>query len=318
MSIHSRLVWLIESFLPMFTVRVPATIANMGPGFDSFGLAVSLYNQFWFEEAAADRLAFVPQNAELPDMGSESILFQAMDRLFKRAGKQQPPLQVLATAEIPMARGLGSSSTAIVAGLVAANQLLGNPFSTLELLDIAIDMEGHPDNVAPALLGGVVLCDTRPYRLPWPESWRILTLSPPYPVLTEEARRILPRQVSLEDSIFNLRKASVLTYALLCEDSSALADALADRLHQPYRRQLIREYDAIERAIRDAGALGMIISGSGSTMAIFCMTEAQESLFNQLQSLNTREGWNMAIHRLTVDTKGPQLLPEPAAEKISG
>jgi homoserine kinase len=295
----------------MLTARVPATIANMGPGFDSFGMAVSLYNRFHFEESGEDCLLLTESRAQ-PDkeipMGSESVLFQAMDRLYGRAGQKRPAFLVKALADIPMTRGLGSSSTAIIAGLLVANFCLKNTFTPVQLLEIAADMEGHPDNVAPALLGGVVLYDARPYPLPWPEEWRILALSPAYPVSTEKARQILPPSVTLKDSIFNLRKASVLTYALLHKDPDALRAALQDRLHQPYRRQLIREYDAIEAAVQDTGAFGMIISGSGSTMAIFYPEAIREGLLARIQGLMTQHGWDMALYDLSVDTSGAQLI----------
>ena len=302
----------------MFTVRVPATIANLGPGFDSFGMAVSLYNCFEFQQAERDGLVFSPDGAadvsalqKASDSGDQrvgkNLLFVAMDRLFEKAGQARPPLQVRITADIPVARGLGSSSTAIVAWLVAANHLLNQPFESLDLLDLAVEMEGHPDNVAPAMLGGVVLYDERPYRLPWPLEWRVLTVSPDYEVLTEEARRILPASVPMADGIFNLRKASVLTYALLQEDPDAFRASLQDRLHQPYRRQLIAEYDAIERLVMVDGALGMIISGSGSTMAIFYPTVIHAFLLEKLQGLIATQGWSMTVNDLTVDTEGAQL-----------
>jgi homoserine kinase len=207
-----------------------------------------------------------------------------------------------------MTRGLGSSSTAIIAGLLAANQQLDSQFSNVDLLNIAIEMERHPDNVAPALLGGVVLYDTAPYSLPWPADWHILTLSPTYPVLTEKARQILPQAVTLEDSIFNLRKASVLTYALLQKDPQALQAALQDRLHQPYRKQLIPEYEALEQTVLDADAFGMIISGSGSTMAIFYPAAVQTSLLQSVKDLLNRQGWDMTVHDLIVDTDGARLF----------
>lgn len=297
----------------MLTVRVPATIANMGPGFDSFGMAVSLYNQFRFKEIAEqDRLVFSKESTVdiqgLSELGSENILFQAMDRVFEKAGQQRPRFSVEVVADIPIARGLGSSSTAIIAGLLAANQHLGNSLKLSELLKMAVAMEGHPDNVAPALLGGVVLYDTAPYRLPWSVEWRILTLSPSYEVMTEEARRILPQTVSLEDSVFNLRKSGVLTYALLQADLDALRASLQDRLHQPYRRRLIPEYDAIEELVMGSGALGMIISGSGSTMAVFYPTVMHASLLDKIQSLITEKQWNIAVNDLTADTDGAKIL----------
>jgi len=296
----------------MFTVRVPATIANMGPGFDSFGMAVSLYNRFTFEIAepgTLDSLSF--STAGMADMSalagesaSENIVLQAMSRLYDHAGQIRPAMKVSVQADIPVARGLGSSSTAIIAGLLAANRLLGNVYPPDELLDVVIDMEGHPDNVAPALHGGVVLYDTQAYRLPWPIEWRIMTLSPDYPVSTEEARRILPKDYTLADAIYNLRKASVLTYALLQGDPEALRQSLHDRLHQPYRCHLIAEYELIERLVMDAGAYGMIISGSGSTMAVFYPSVLHATLVEQVENLIARQHWRMDLNCLALDTDG--------------
>jgi homoserine kinase len=301
----------------MFTVRVPATIANLGPGFDSFGMAVSLYNRFSFQLAERDALIIsTDSSADTTALSQESsqqaagtgLLFRAMDQLYAKAGQPRPFFQVTVQVDIPVARGLGSSSTAIVAGLVAANRFLNEPFEPLTLLEVAVAMEGHPDNVAPALLGGVVLYDTRPYFLPWPIEWRVMTVSPSYPVMTEEARRILPQSVSLEDSIFNLRKASTFTYALLREDPDALRASLHDCLHQPYRRKLIPEYDAIEQLVMADGAFGMIISGSGSTMAIFYPTVIHAFLLEKLENLVLSRGWSVAINDVAVDTEGAQLL----------
>lgn len=290
-------------------IRVPATIANMGPGFDSFGMAVSLYNYFSFSPAEQDSLDFSPKNsvdvkALASDPGSRNLLFQAMDRLYASTGQSRPSFRVTVTADIPVARGLGSSSTAIIAGLLAANQFSGQPLETWDLLKIAVDLEGHPDNVAPALLGGVVLYDEKPYTLPWSVEWRILTLSPDYPVMTEEARRILPQNIALQDGIFNLRKSAILTYALLQEDPDALRAALADKLHQPYRRKLIREYDLLEQTVMDAGAYGMIISGSGSTMTVFYPTVLHASMLEKIEQLIREQGWKILINDVTVDTEG--------------
>ena len=297
----------------MFTVCVPATIANMGPGFDSFGMAVNLANRFAFELAdpgQPDQLTFTAQDeSELSalrgEKASDNILLQAMNQLFLQAGQVRPALRIQVEANIPVTRGLGSSSTAIVAGLFAANHMLENRFTDLDLLEIAISMEGHPDNVAPALLGGVVLYDDGiPYRLPWPDEWRIMTLSPAYPIRTDEARRLLPMQVPLSDAVFNLRKASVLAYALLQSDADALRHSLQDRLHQPYRRQLLAEYDALERVVMQTGAYGMIISGSGSTMAVFYPAVLHHTLLETVQNLIADQGWNFMLNTLAIDRDG--------------
>lgn len=296
-----------------FTIRVPATIANLGPGFDSFGMAVSLHNQFTVEPAEHDRLSGDPASSvdisPLNDATGPSILFAAMDRVFEQVGQTRPhACHVQVTARIPIARGLGSSSTAVAAGLVAANHLLQDPLNADQLLDLGIALEGHPDNIAPALLGGTVLYDTRPYSLPWPSDWGIITLSPSYPILTEAARRIMPQHVSLADSVFNLRKSAVLTYALLRHDADALREALADRLHQPYRKQLIPEFDHLAETARRHGAYGTIISGSGSTMAIFCSQTQLTSLHPHLQAELDRQQWPMIMHRLHAEPTGATLM----------
>ena len=234
-----------------------------------------------------------------------------MDRLYEHAGQTRPGFFVTVTTGVPIARGLGSSSTAIIAGLVFANGVLGNSYDPQVLLKIAVEMEGHPNNVAPALLGGVVLYDTRPYRLPWPTEWRILTLSPDYPVLTEEARRILPASVPLRDAMFNLRKAAVLTVALLSEDADALRAGLADRLHQPYRRRFIRDYDEIESRVMEAGAFGMIISGSGSTMAVFYPAARRDALLSVVETTLIRPDRILTVRDLTVDPSGATMSACP-------
>ncbi len=312
----------------MITIQVPATIANMGPGFDSFGMAVGLYNRFRFEIAPADQLRFTTpdasaQQAEIVADASHNILFKTLDAFYTALMQSgmphysasnnlveplRPCFSIEVDAEIPIARGLGSSSTAIIAALTAANLLNDAPFSQNELLGMAILLEGHPDNVAPALLGGVVLYDEQPYRFIWPEDWRVLVLSPGYPLLTETARACLPKNVPMADSVFNLRKSAVLTYALLQQDADALRASLQDRLHQPYRRALIKEYDTVERHALNNGALGVTISGSGSSMAVFYPTVLRSALVETMQGLIVQNAWDMTCHDVAVDLQGVQIL----------
>lgn len=292
-----------------FQIRVPATMANLGPGFDSFGLAVTLYNHFAFTPADRDGLLLSPESSVdvsgLSTTPAESILFRAMAAFYRKIGAERPPVCIEMRADIPVARGLGSSSTAIIAALLAANRMAGDPMSRRELLDVAIELEGHPDNVAPALLGGVILYDNRPYELPWPQTWGIAAVIPDYPVLTEEARRALPATYSLPDAVFNLRKASLLTYALLQGDEQAFRDCLDDRLHQPYRQPLIRDYPAVRAVAEEAGALGTIISGSGSTMAVFYPRQAGDKLLAGLKSCATGKK-GLVVVPLEPDLQGAQ------------
>jgi homoserine kinase len=300
------------------TVKVPATIANMGPGFDSFGMAVALYNQFTFTLSEKDELLLNESQQAHPDLvamaqevasnASKQLLWQALDTVYTACGQARPPITISMLCKVPMSRGLGSSSTAIIAALLAANAFCNKALSEEALLDLAIQLEHHPDNVAPALLGGVVFYDSQAYKLPWPDHWRVLTISPSYSVSTKEARTILPAQVSMADSIFNLRKASLLTYALLQADEKALKKALDDRLHQPYRSQLIPEYKALKTSVLDAGAYGFIISGSGPTMACFYPNEIKESLLQALNGVIKGLRVSFECHSLSIDSVGATVI----------
>jgi homoserine kinase len=299
------------------TVRVPATIANMGPGFDSFGMAVSLYNEFTFSPTERDALLLPPteKQAELLAMVSEiqvepgkHLLWRAFESVYKTCGQNRPAVSIAVKSTIPLARGLGSSSTAIVAALLTANRWLGEPLSRDTLLELAIELEHHPDNVAPALLGGVVLYDTAPYSLPWPANWQILALSPAYSVSTKQARGILAEQVPMTDAVFNLRKASLLTYALLQEDPDALRQALEDRLHQPVRSGLIPEYEALRTCALANGAYGFIVSGSGPTMACFYPAALEQSLSRALQNRIQDLGGAITLYELSIDRSGAVIL----------
>lgn len=290
-----------------FHIAVPATMANLGPGFDTFGLAVGLYNRFTFRPADADALSVAPassvETAALAVAPADSILFSAMAHFSRNTGLALPPLAVEIEAHIPVARGLGSSSTAIVAALLAANRLAGEPLTRQALLEMAIALEGHPDNVAPAMLGGAVMYDTRPYALPWPEAWKIAVVIPPYPVLTEEARKALPEKYPLADAVFTLRKASLLTYALLEGDEAAFRASLDDRLHQPYRETLIPDYRPVRELAMEAGAFGTIISGSGSTIGIYYPSSAEESLLTALRAYGEKCP-GMVVKTLAPDLSG--------------
>ncbi len=297
-------------------ISVPATMANLGPGFDTFGLAVGLYNRFTFRPGGEDALsvssASTVETAPLDVPPGQSILFSAMAAFSRETGLALPPLAIEIEAHIPVARGLGSSSTAIVAALLAANRFAGEPLSRQQLLDLAIGLEGHPDNVAPAMLGGVIMYDTRPYALPWPEAWKIAVAIPPYPVLTEEARKALPKKYPLADGIFNLRKASLLTYALLKGDPAAFCESLDDRLHQPYRAALIPDYPAVRALCLDAGAFGTIVSGSGSTIGIYYPQAVEDSL---LQALHN---YAQGVPGMVVKTLAPDLAGAREGQGVCG
>ncbi|HEY4001757.1 MAG TPA: homoserine kinase, partial [Candidatus Xenobia bacterium] len=271
-----------------FTIHVPATTANLGPGFDCLGLALKLYNEVTVEVGGSGWTMEGEGAAELPE-GSENLFWRAYHQVLRENGATVPSLRVRQVNRIPLGRGLGSSASAIVAGIVAAQEVLGGTLSPAAMVNIATRLEGHPDNVAPALLGGLILCSSGPdgvrtTSLPVPFELQVAVASPDVRVSTEEARRILPGSYPLADVTFTVSRACMLVSALLQKDLDALAEAVEDRIHTPWRQTLIPGYEAVRQAARQAGALGCFISGSGPTMAAFCREETGPAVAQAMEA----------------------------------
>jgi homoserine kinase len=253
----------------MVKVKIPATSANVGAGFDSLGLAVSLYNEVCAEES--DTLSIVSDDGvEIPD-GETNLVYVTMQSVYRICGKTPPAFSIRQTNRIPMSRGLGSSSACIVGGLLAANALLGSPLDRQELLNLATQFEGHPDNVAPALLGGFVCAVLEGKEVRWarqelPDDLRFAALIPDFPLSTVLARGVLPRDVPHRDAVYNLSRAALMSMSLACGRYENLRAASGDRLHQPYRLRLIAGAEEALAILRDDGAYCSYISGAGSTL----------------------------------------------------
>ena len=258
--------------MTIFEVSVPATTANIGAGFDCLGAALSLYNHFEF--SLADRLTITAsgEGADKVERDETNLVYQAIAKLYQHIDRPIPAIAFHTDTKIPLSRGLGSSATAIVGGLVGANLLAGSPLERGELLDLAIAMEGHPDNVAPAMLGGCQLmasnqaggweyCD-----LQWHESIAIAVAIPDFELSTAKARAVLPKQFSMSDAVFNASHLALLTHGIQTGNASWLKAGLQDRLHQPYRQSLITGMADVQAAAIAAGAYGLVISGAGPTL----------------------------------------------------
>lgn len=296
-------------------VVIPATTANLGPGFDCVGMALGLHNELVAEPL--DGPQWIAQISgegadELPIEG-DNLALQAMRRCFAEIGAGPAGVRLVQHNRVPLCSGLGSSSTAIVGGLVAANALAGAPLSAAELLRLATEIEGHPDNVAPALLGGLVVVaadgtDVHWVRFDPPTGLCAVVAMPELRLSTAEARRALPESYPKADTVFNLGRAALLVAALVSGDRRALAAALWDRIHQPYRLPLIPGGAEVLEAARGAGALGAVISGAGPTLLAFC--EPAEAL---AVGVAMRESWSAAgvaarVEQLPLSADGARLL----------
>jgi homoserine kinase len=263
-------------------VRVPATTSNLGPGFDALGLALQVYNTLELETAGTPHIDIDGEGAASLPRDTSHLSYQAAAAVVEAAGRRGAvPAGTAPRAfrlrqhnRIPLARGLGSSAAAIVAGAAAANALLGTPLDRHALIDLAAGMEGHPDNVAPAVLGGLVACvaaetgTIRTIRL-MPQRLHVTIAIPEFAVSTAAARRLLPDAVPFGDAVFNVTRTALLVAALIDGRTDLLDEATRDRLHQPYRARLVPGLEAVFAAARAAGAHGVALSGSGPAVVAF-------------------------------------------------
>ena len=285
------------------SIRVPATSANLGPGFDSFGCALSLYNTYTFE--------IIDEGLEISGCPEEfcnadNLSIVAYRDAMQAMGLPMDPLRLEIHSDIPVCRGLGSSSAMLVAGAMAANAFHGNRLSRENLLYLCTRIEGHPDNLAPAIYGGMtasLMRDDRPVmvRFPLSEKLRFIALVPDFHLSTEKARGILPKQIPFADAVFNISHAALLLRALETADIEMISFALNDRLHQPYRKGLIEGYDTAETVAKTCGAASFCISGAGPTC--LCIADNDEvGLRLQAELPKVLPAWKVLTLRL--DTEG--------------
>nr|WP_054673796.1 homoserine kinase [Veillonella denticariosi] len=300
-------------------VQVPATSANCGPGFDCLGLALNLYNIFTFrpplEDATEYTYTFEGFGADILRMEDpkKNLIGFAMDQVF--ATVQEPIRYGHITSEtlIPPSRGLGSSSTAIVGGLLLANTLVKNPLTKEELLVIANRMEGHPDNVAPAIYGNLCCATGLKTKvlntvIPVPEELHFAVIVPEVLVSTEYARSVLPNHIPFKEAVQNVSHASLFVTSLITHQLDNLSIALEDNLHVPYRKALIPHCDDVFMAAKTEGAYGATISGSGSTLIAYTDKCHVENVAKAMGEVFTSHGVENKIYCLEADTKGARII----------
>ncbi|NLO74386.1 MAG: homoserine kinase [candidate division WS1 bacterium] len=260
---------------PSAIARVPASTANLGPGFDCLGLALDLYNTVNLSVTGMTEVSVRGEGTGALPLNQQNLVLRAANRLAEQAGVQVPGWRLEQENEIPLARGLGSSSAAIVGGLVAANELLRTGASPQELLELATAIEGHPDNVAPALFGGLTVCaregeTVHCVALQPPAGLQVAVAIPMLEMSTEAARAALPNSYSREDTVYNLTHAALTVAALVEGRFDLLRAAMQDRVHEPYRLPLMPRLVEVMEAAQEAGALAAVLSGSGPSVAAFC------------------------------------------------
>jgi homoserine kinase len=295
------------------TVVVPATTANLGPGFDCLGAALSLYNQFTFRLSDRWQVQATGPGAERIAVDSHNLVHRGFRRLYEYLDRPAPPVALAIELGVPLARGLGSSATALVGGLLGANHLAGQPLSLEELQTIAIALEGHPDNVVPALLGGCCLTTTRSDQshmtcpIPWSTQVVPVVAIPEFELSTAKARAVLPATYSRSDVIFNVAHLGMLLQGLGTGQGELLETALDDRIHQPYRSSLIPGYGAVQAAAIASGAYGVVISGAGPSLLALTTPSQSEAVAQAMAGAWHKEGIPATAKVLPIDTQGARL-----------
>ncbi|MGI8499989.1 MAG: homoserine kinase [Hassallia sp.] len=299
------------SIVSCVTVTVPATTANLGPGFDCIGAALTLYNEFKFTRLDKGGVIIFVTGAEAEKVKTDesNLVYQAFVTFYQHLQQIPPPVKIEIKMGVPLARGLGSSATAIVGGLVGANLLAGEPLSQSQVMELAIAIEGHPDNVVPALLGGCRLAATANTaweicEIPWHNHVVPVVAIPDFELSTKEARQVLPTEVSRADAIFNTAHLGLLLRGLETANSNWLKAALQDKLHQPYRKALIPGYDAVNSAALDKGAYGMVISGAGPTLLALTDELHSQAVAAAMAAAWKLEGITAIVRSLSLDTQG--------------
>lgn len=293
----------------MVTIKVPATSANMGPGFDNLGIALTLYNTFRVEEID-DGLLIEGGPPEFQN--SNNLVYRSILRCFKKIGYKPKGIHLKINVDIPVCSGLGSSSSCVIGGIMAANELAGQPLRKKELVNLATEIEGHPDNVAPALLGNMVIAvqengEVYFNRLQVATGLRFIALTPDFPLPTEQSRAVLPKTIPYEDAVFNIGRTGLLISSLVNGGFQNLKVACHDRLHQPYRKHLVHEWDAVLEIAQSISAAAVYLSGAGPTIMLILEDSDHDTVPELKEKLSSlKHHW--VLRQLRIEWHGARVL----------
>ena len=285
----------------MIHIRVPATSANMGPGFDSIGVALQLYNHLWVEEIPEGVEIEIRKEQPIAIPTDESnLIYQTMRKLYDAKGLKMPGVRLIQSDDIPMVRGLGSSAACIVGGLMAANELAGRPCTKEELAEMAAQMEGEKN--------------MKHVRLELPDDLFFAIMVPDFPVSTERSRSVLPKDYSRSDVVFNVSRAALLVASLMTGKFENLEMAMEDKIHQPYRKELIPHMEDIFAKAKESGATACYLSGAGSTLMAMVTKDKAETFRNQMSAYFAALPNNWQLTLLKPDLEGAVVVTESQEE----
>ena len=308
------------------SVKVPATSANIGPGFDCLGMALPIYNVVTIDETVLPgtgvEINILSDEENVDNLiidhipkDENSVVYKAVELLYNSIGQTPSELKINIQTSIPVTRGLGSSAAVIVGALVAANKLLGEPADESALLSIATEIEGHPDNVTPAIVGGLVMSSLENdgsiiYRkLDWPDDWAITVCIPDVELATEISRSVIPKEVPLEEAIFNLKRMGMFVNAVNKHDSDLMKLALTDRLHQPYRAKLVPGLKELSEAFKhEEDVLGCVLSGAGSSMLIISKNNIVEKVTSTTLEIMENLNVKADVRNLKIEQNGTTII----------
>ncbi len=296
-------------------IKVPATTANCGPGFDCIGIACTLYNTLeliYIPGSSGIKLDVYGEGSGFLPKSDKNLAVAAMKRVLDLTGVSNYGLQVIMHNEIPLSRGLGSSAAAVVAGLAAGNAVTGNKLSKSDLLNLAVEFEGHPDNVAPALYGGITISYSEKGKassmcIETSNLLKLVAVIPEFTIATKKAREVMPKSVLVGDAVYNISRTALLVGCLCQNKFELLGEALRDKLHQPYRQTLIPGMYSVFEAARAAGAIGAAISGSGSTLMAYTLQD-EDRIGQAMVDCFKKFDIDSRYIVLNIDTTGVELI----------
>ena len=305
------------------SVKVPATSANIGPGFDCLGLALPLYDEITIEEKQTQdseveiEIISTDENYDVLSIPRDknNLAYRAAELLYTYLGKTISSLKITIKTSLPAARGLGSSASVVIGSLFAANELLNRPADNALLLSIAAEIEGHPDNAAPALLGGFCISSVEDdgsvaySKLDWPQEWKFTVIIPDYELDTRIARSVLPENISLADAAYNIRKCAMLVDAVNRHDAELMKKCLKDKLHQPYREKLVSGFKELNEFLADKDdILGCVISGAGPSILIISQNDGFEKVSAGVKQIFESLKVHCSIKTFNIEKEGAKII----------